>query len=113
VRGRPAVDAPVADEGFTRLGIDELGLEETDRRILGLLHRSGQGALGLKTIGAGIGESEDTIEEVYEPHLLRLEFLRKTSRGRELTEQGRRWCLKRGDATRGSARDSKERDRGA
>ena len=95
VRGRDGVDAAVAEEGFFRLGIDELGLEETDRRILGLLFRADHGALGLKTIGAGVGESEETIEEVYEPHLLRLEFLRKTSRGRELTDQGRRWCLAR------------------
>ena len=95
VRTRAAIDGEIAQEGFTRLGIDELGLEETDRRILGLLHRAGSGALGLKTIAAGIGESEDTIEEVYEPHLLRLEVVRKTSRGRELTEQGRRWCSAR------------------
>ncbi len=93
VRARDSIDVEIANEGLFRLGIDEFGLEETDRRILGLLHRADGGALGVKTIAAGIGETEETIEEVYEPHLLRLELLRKTSRGRELTSQGRRWCL--------------------
>jgi Holliday junction DNA helicase RuvB len=44
--------------------------------------------VGLKTLAAVIGESEDTIEEVYEPHLLRKGFVHKTSRGRLLTAQG-------------------------
>ena len=47
----------------------------------------------MKTLAASLGEAEDTIEEVYEPHLLRLELIRKTPRGRELSESGRRWCL--------------------
>ena len=91
VRQEACVNAAVAEEGLERLGIDGHGLEETDRRILGLLFRAGV-PLGIKTIAAGIGESEDAIEEVYEPHLLRLEFIRKTSRGRELTRMGRSWC---------------------
>jgi holliday junction DNA helicase RuvB len=45
--------------------------------------------VGLKTIAAAIGESEDTIEEVFEPHLLRGGFLQKTSRGRMITDAGR------------------------
>jgi Holliday junction DNA helicase RuvB len=52
--------------------------------------------LGLKTIGAGVGEAEETIEEVYEPHLLRLELIRKTARGRDLTARGRDWCVAHG-----------------
>ncbi len=93
VRGKPTIDAAIAAESFERLGIDDLGLEETDRRILGLLHRALHGSLGVKTLAANLGEVEDTIEEVYEPHLLRLELIRKTPRGRELSESGRRWCL--------------------
>jgi holliday junction DNA helicase RuvB len=93
VRGREAIDAAIASEALERLGIDELGLEETDRRILGLLHRAAGHGLGVKTLAAALGEAEETIEEVYEPHLLRLELIRKTPRGRELSDQGRRWCL--------------------
>ena len=96
VRGAPSIDAAIAHEGLARLGIDDLGLEETDRRILALLNRARPGTLGLKTIGAGIGEAEETIEEVYEPHLLRLELIRKTARGRELTPRGHEWCVAHG-----------------
>jgi Holliday junction DNA helicase RuvB len=98
VRHHAAIDDEIADEGLRRLGIDELGLEETDRRILRLLQRADGGVLGLKTIAAAIGETEETIEEVHEPHLLRLELLRKSSRGRGLTSEGRRWCLAHADA---------------
>jgi Holliday junction DNA helicase RuvB len=96
VRGQSSIDPPVAAEALERLGIDDLGLEETDRRILGLLFRATSHGLGVKTLAAGLGEAEDTIEEVYEPHLLRLELIRKTPRGRELSDQGRRWCLAHG-----------------
>ena len=92
VRGLASIAPAIAEEGLERLGIDALGLEETDRRILGVLYRAQGRPLGLKTIAASIGESEDSIEEVYEPHLLRLELIHKTSRGRELTVQGRRLC---------------------
>ena len=53
-------------------------------------HRQGDAPVGLKTIAAAVGESEDTIEEVFEPHLLRCGFLRKTARGREITPGGKR-----------------------
>ena len=46
------------------------------------------GTLGLKTIAAAVGEAEDTIEEVYEPHLLRLGFIEKSPRGRIVTQAG-------------------------
>lgn len=92
VRSKSSIDLEVAEEGFERLGIDDRGLEETDRRILRLLYRAQDRPLGLKTMAATIGESEDSIEEVYEPHLLRLELIRKTARGRELTSLGRRLC---------------------
>jgi Holliday junction DNA helicase RuvB len=59
---------------MTRLGVDRHGLEELDRRILACLGKSSE-PLGLKTIAAAVGESEDTIEEVFEPHLLRSGFV--------------------------------------
>ena len=90
VRGLERVDAALADEALRRLGVDANGLEELDRRILAVLARDGGAPLGLKTIAAAIGESEDTVEEVFEPHLLRCGFLQKTSRGRQITPAGRR-----------------------
>ena len=88
VEGQPAIDAAVASGALERLGIDANGLEDLDRRVLACLAAS-TGPVGLKTIAAAVGESEDTIEEVYEPHLLRSGFLQKTSRGRILTAAGR------------------------
>ncbi len=92
VRHKSIVDSEITAEGLRRLRIDDRGLEETDRRILSILFRAAGRPLGLKTIAAGIGESEDSVEEVYEPHLLRMELIRRTARGRELTEQGQHVC---------------------
>ena len=70
------------------MGIDELGLELTDRRILTTIYQNFKGGpVGLKSIAATIAEEEATIEEVYEPYLLHLGFLARTARGRMITEQ--------------------------
>jgi Holliday junction DNA helicase RuvB len=89
VAGRAAVDRGLAAEALERLGVDRYGLEDLDRRVLACLADS-SAPVGLKTIAAAVGESEDTIEEVYEPHLLRSGFLQKTARGRWITAAGRR-----------------------
>ena len=90
VQEKARVDAALATEALARLGVDENGLEEIDRRILSCLVRSAPEPLGLKTIAAAIGESEDTIEDVFEPHMLRSGFIQKTSRGRRITATGRK-----------------------
>ena len=89
VRERASLDATLAAEGLEMLGVDALGLEPLDRQILGVLHEAGL-PLGLKTIAAAVGEEERTVEDVYEPHLLRSGFIAKTPRGRVLTAAGRR-----------------------
>jgi len=89
VSGIRRIDAPLVREALLRLGVDQHGLEELDRRILGCLARNSE-PLGLKTIAAAVGESEDTIEDVFEPHLLRCGFVQKTSRGRRITAAGKR-----------------------
>ena len=90
VSGAARVDVELARSALARLGVDENGLEEMDRRILACLARSGSEPLGLKTIAAAVGESEDTIEDVFEPHLLRCGFVQKTARGRRITTAGKR-----------------------
>jgi Holliday junction DNA helicase RuvB len=90
VSGAACIDADLAEEALARMGIDEHGLETMDRSILECLARTPDVPLGIKTIAAAVGESEDTIEEVFEPHLLRCGFLRKTARGRMVTAEG---CL--------------------
>ena len=88
VAGAQSVDARLASETLARLGVDQHGLEELDRRILGVMAQNPELPVGLKTIAAAVGESEDTIEEVFEPHLLRCGFLQKTARGRQVTPRG-------------------------
>jgi len=90
VQGKPTIDADLAALALDRLGIDANGLEEMDRRILRSLTQNADEAIGLKTIAAAVGESEDTIEDVFEPHLLRLGLLQRTARGRRITDAGRR-----------------------
>ncbi len=88
VRGTGAITEELAVSALERLGVDERGLEEMDRRVLAFLARNGGEPVGLKTLAAGVGESEDTIEDVFEPHLLREGLLQRTARGRVLTPEG-------------------------
>jgi Holliday junction DNA helicase RuvB len=87
VRGGGVITPDVAVKGFEMLSVDEAGLEETHRKILRLLAEQPGRALGLKTLAAGVGEELDTIEEVYEPHLLRSGYIEKTPRGRRATDK--------------------------
>jgi Holliday junction DNA helicase RuvB len=82
VRGKGSVTREVAVEGLRMLGVDEAGLDATDRRILEILVRHGGEPVGLKTIAVAIGEEEGTIEDVYEPFLIQRGYLVKTPRGR-------------------------------
>jgi Holliday junction DNA helicase RuvB len=80
-----AIDRDVAREALERLGVDAHGLCETDRRILDAVRRHGGGPVGIKTIAVAVGEEARTIEDVYEPHLIRAGFLSRTPQGRRLT----------------------------
>ncbi|HUR28931.1 MAG TPA: Holliday junction branch migration DNA helicase RuvB [Planctomycetota bacterium] len=90
VRGSERITRDIAVAALERLGVDDKGLDDLDRRILAVLAKQPDRPLGLKTIAAEVGESEDTIEEVFEPHLLRSGFLERTSRGRCITDEGLR-----------------------
>lgn len=86
VRGDGSIDEETADLALTMLGIDPLGLDELDRRILSVIaHDFGGGPVGVKTIAISIGEEVRTVEEVYEPYLIQIGFLKRTSQGRETT----------------------------
>lgn len=76
-----------AKEALDRLGIDALGLDWNDRRILDtIIKLYGGGPIGLETLAAAIGEEAITIEDVYEPFLMQIGFLNRTPRGRCVTE---------------------------
>jgi Holliday junction DNA helicase RuvB len=71
------------------LGVDELGLFETDRNLLRILiEKFDGGPVGLKTLAAATGDEESTIEDVVEPYLIQLGFIERTARGRTATEKG-------------------------
>ena len=69
---------------LSRLGVDDLGLDSLDRRILEVVAAHRGVPVGVKTISVTVGEEERTIEDVYEPYLIRTGFLVKTPRGRVL-----------------------------
>jgi len=70
------------------LGVDDIGLFETDRNLLRvIIEKFNGGPVGLKTLSAATGDEESTIEEVLEPYLIQLGFLERTSRGRTTTEK--------------------------
>lgn len=86
VKGTGTVDKQIADLALTALGIDPLGLDELDRRVLKVIARDFDGGpVGLKTIAISVGEETRTIEDVYEPFLIRIGFLKRTPQGRETT----------------------------
>jgi Holliday junction DNA helicase RuvB len=81
------VDAEVTASALAAFGVDELGLDRTARDLLEALVRNFDGGpVGLNTLSAFIGEAPQTVEEAYEPHLMRAGLLRRTPRGRVATE---------------------------
>jgi Holliday junction DNA helicase RuvB len=77
----------VAKEALTKLGIDLIGLDETDHKVLHtIIEKFNGGPVGLDTIAASISEEADTITDVYEPFLMQLGFLERTPRGRMATK---------------------------
>jgi holliday junction DNA helicase RuvB len=90
VRHEGVVTTEVAAEALELLEVDECGLERTDRELLrAIAERFSGGPVGLSTLGVALGESPDTVEDVYEPYLLQLGFIQRTPRGRIVTERGR------------------------
>ena len=88
VKGDGCIDGEIARAGLQLLEIDELGLDNTDRRMLeAIIKFYGGGPVGLETLAATIGEEAITIEDVYEPYLLQIGFLSRTPRGRCATVQ--------------------------
>jgi holliday junction DNA helicase RuvB len=86
VRADGHVTLPVARAALALLEVDERGLDATDYKLLRtIIEKFGGGPVGLDTIAAATSEESDTIEDVYEPYLLQLGFLKRTPRGRVAT----------------------------
>ncbi len=96
MRTNNRIDCSVVDRALLMLAIDDKGLDEMDKKMLKVMidHYQG-GPVGLNAIAASIGEEPSTIEEVYEPYLIMQGLLRRTPRGREVTELGYRHLSKK------------------
>jgi Holliday junction DNA helicase RuvB len=89
VRGSGTIDAGVAAAGLEMLEVDAGGLDRSDRSLLETVAaKFAGGPVGLSTLAVAIGEEQDTIEDVLEPYLLQQGLLKRTPRGRVLTERG-------------------------
>lgn len=87
VKGTGTIDPEIANFALEALNIDRYGLDDTDNKILlTIIDKFKGGPVGIGTIATAIGEDPGTLEEVYEPFLIKEGFIRRTPRGREVTE---------------------------
>ena len=87
VKADNSVTGPVARDALAQLQVDELGLDQSDRRLLeSIIDKFSGGPVGLDTLAASINEDSDTIMDVWEPYLLQLGFIERTPRGRVATK---------------------------
>ncbi|TPR12691.1 Holliday junction branch migration DNA helicase RuvB [Apilactobacillus timberlakei] len=87
VSDKENIDVEIVDHSLNMLGVDDEGLDSTDIKLLKtmIVYYNG-GPVGLNTLAANIGEETDTIAEMYEPYLLQIGYLKRTARGRTVTE---------------------------
>ncbi len=87
VKGNGFIDFKIAKYSLKALNIDKHGLDEMDNRILlTIIDKFNGGPVGISTIATAVGEDDGTIEEVYEPFLIKEGYIKRTPRGREVTE---------------------------
>ncbi|MBK6283364.1 MAG: Holliday junction branch migration DNA helicase RuvB [Draconibacterium sp.] len=87
VKGNGSIDMEITKHALKALNIDEYGLDEMDNRILlCIIDKFKGGPVGISTIATAVGEDSGTIEEVYEPFLIKEGFIKRTPRGREVTD---------------------------
>lgn len=88
VMGNGMIDLSIAKLALSRLGVDDIGLDETDIALLkAIITRFNGGPVGIDALASSIGEEVTTIEDVYEPYLLQQGLLKRTNRGRMATEK--------------------------
>ncbi len=87
VSGEPTITESILDQSLLLLGIDEAGLDASDRRLLTtIIEKHNGGPIGIETLAASISEDIGTVEEILEPYLMQLGFLKRTPRGRMVTD---------------------------
>lgn len=88
VNGNGNIDIDITKDSLNRLKVDSEGLDDTDHNLLkSIIYKFNGGPVGIDALSASIGEEVSTIEDVYEPYLLQNGFLKRTNRGRVVTEK--------------------------
>lgn len=88
VKGNGIINIAITEEALTRLKVDSIGLDNTDHDLLlAIINKFNGGPVGVEAIASSIGEEVTTIEDVYEPYLLQMGLLKRTSRGRIATDK--------------------------
>ena len=88
VEGEGIIDNKILDLSLDKLKVDKLGLDETDYNLLlSIIEKFNGGPVGIEALASSIGEEVSTIEDVYEPYLLQHGYLKRTARGRVVTEK--------------------------
>ena len=107
VKGDGHIDLDIANYALDSLNIDKLGLDQIDNKILStIITKFKGGPVGIGTIATAVGEESGTIEEVYEPYLIKEGFIQRTPRGRIATEQAYQHLGLQKYLTKGSLFDS-------
>lgn len=90
IKGNGVITKSIVTESLKLLGVDQNGLDELDRGIIvSMLENYNGGPVGIETLSLLLGEDKRTIEEVYEPYLVKIGYIKRTPRGRVVTEKGR------------------------
>ncbi len=88
VKGNGTIDINITNEALTRLKVDKVGLDNTDHELLlAIINKYNGGPVGIEAISSTIGEEVTTIEDVIEPYLLQMGLLKRTARGRVVTDK--------------------------
>jgi Holliday junction DNA helicase RuvB len=91
IKGNGIIDVEIAKIALEALNVDQNGLDEMDNKILSvIIDKFNGGPVGLTTIATAVGENAGTIEEVYEPYLIKEGYIMRTPRGRKVTEKALR-----------------------
>ena len=100
VEGKSTIDLEVTKKALDRLKIDRIGLDETDKELLlTIIDKFNGGPVGIDTLATSVGEEVSTIEDMYEPYLIQIGMLKRTSRGRIATQKAYQYFNKNRQGT--------------
>jgi len=103
IRGDGIITLKIAKEALSLLGVDDYGLDELDREIiLSIIDNYSGGPVGIETLALLLGEDRRTLEEIYEPYLVKIGFIKRTHRGRVVTSKAYKHFNKNEEKTEGN-----------